>query len=143
MLARRCRARPAADDPTVGVFIDGMCDITGDGPAGQNRALYARDSFDFQMNYDGYSDVQWDQAIAELNIDVAVGDGVITNILGWRDYSGGSGTDVDATINTSFHSRTLTEQNQVSEELRYAGAGNDTQLPNTAASAVSARPSRH
>lgn len=59
--------------------------------------------------------------------------GVITNILGWRDYSGGSGTDVDATINTAFHSRTLTEQDQVSEEFRYAGAGNDTQLPNTAA----------
>ncbi|GFE80154.1 TonB-dependent receptor [Steroidobacter agaridevorans] len=97
-------------------------DITGDGPAGQNRALYARDSFDFQMNYDGYSDVQWDQAIAELNIDVSFGDGVITNILGRRDYTGGSGTDVDATINTAFHSRTLTEQDQLSEELRYAGS---------------------
>jgi iron complex outermembrane recepter protein len=95
--------------------------IDGDGPAAQNRALFSRDSFDFAINDEGYTDVEWDQAIAELNVDVAFGDGVITNILGWRDYTGGAGFDADSTVNTSLHARILTLQDQLSDELRYAG----------------------
>jgi iron complex outermembrane recepter protein len=96
-------------------------DIDGDGSAGQNRALFDRDTFDFAINEEGYNDVEWDQVIAELNIDVGFGNGVVTNILGWRDYTGGTGGDIDSTTNTAFHARILTRQDQLSDELRYAG----------------------
>lgn len=92
-----------------------------DGSPAQNRALFNRDTFDFAVNFEGYNQAKWDQAIAELNIDVAFGDGVITNIFGWRDYTGDSASDIDGTVNTAFHARLKTRQDQMSNELRYAG----------------------
>jgi len=93
----------------------------GDGPAGQNHGLFSRDSFDFSINNRGYTKSDWEQAILEANWDVGFGDGTITNILSYRDYEGLSSGDIDATSNTSFHSRAVNEQNQWSNELRYAG----------------------
>ncbi|MCL4713489.1 MAG: TonB-dependent receptor [Hyphomonadaceae bacterium] len=93
----------------------------GDGPAAQNHALYSRDSFDFAINYPGYGSGNWEQAILETNWDVGFGDGVITNIASWRQYEGLSAGDIDATTFTAFHSRAVNEQEQWSNELRYAG----------------------
>ncbi|HYD71712.1 MAG TPA: TonB-dependent receptor plug domain-containing protein, partial [Candidatus Binatia bacterium] len=104
----------------------------GDGPAAQNHGLYSRDSFDFSVNNRGYGSGDWEQAIFETNWDVGFGDGTITNILGWRQYEGLSSGDIDATgatmapltaaVNgTAFHSRAVNEQEQWSNELRYAG----------------------
>jgi len=93
----------------------------GDGPAAQNHALYSRDSFDFAINNRGFGSGDWEQAILETNWDVGFGDGTVTNITSWRKYEGLSGGDIDATTNTSFHARAVNEQDQWSNELRYAG----------------------
>lgn len=93
----------------------------GDGPAAQNHALYSRDSFDFAINNRGYGSGDWEQAILETNWDVGFGDGTITNIASWREYEGLSSGDIDATSFTAFHSRAVNEQEQWSNELRYAG----------------------
>ncbi|HYD88781.1 MAG TPA: TonB-dependent receptor [Vitreimonas sp.] len=96
-------------------------EANGDGPAAQNHALFSRDSFDFAINNRGFFDGSWEQAILETNWDVGFGDGTITNIYGWRDYEGRSGGDIDAFTISAFHSRALIEQDQWSNELRYAG----------------------
>ncbi|MCR6644294.1 MAG: TonB-dependent receptor [Terricaulis sp.] len=92
-----------------------------DGPAGQNHGLYSRDSFDFSINNRGYANGDWEQIIFETNWDVGFGGGTITNIAAWRSYDGTSGGDIDATSNTAFHARAVNEQEQWSNELRYAG----------------------
>ncbi|HJS79185.1 MAG TPA: TonB-dependent receptor, partial [Vitreimonas sp.] len=43
------------------------------------------------------------------------------NIASWRQYEGISSGDIDATPNFGFHSRAVQEQDQWSNELRYAG----------------------
>ena len=93
----------------------------GDGPAAQNHALFSRDSFDFSIDNRGYGAGDWDQAIFETNWDVGFGDGTVTNIASWRQYEGISSGDIDATPNFGFHSRAVQEQDQWSNELRYAG----------------------
>lgn len=94
----------------------------GDGPAAQNHGMFGRDSFDFSINERGFGSGNWEQAILETNWDVGFGDGTITNIAGWRTYEGLTGGDIDSTPNTAFHSRSVVEQEQFSNELRYAGS---------------------
>ncbi len=93
----------------------------GDGPASQNGGLFSRDSFDFAIDFPGSYDNEWDQAILEASLDVAFGDGEIVNILAWRDYESASSGDIDASPFFLFHSRALTQYEQVSNELRYSG----------------------
>ena len=93
----------------------------GDGPASQNHGMFGRNTFDFAINNPGYGSGDWEQAILETNWDVGFGDGTITNIAGWRTYEGLSGGDIDATPSTGFHSRAIVDQEQFSNELRYAG----------------------
>lgn len=104
------------DIDTVFRFEHG--DITGDGPPGQNHAIYDRDSFGFAVDYTGYADSNWDQAINETNW--RVGNGTFTNIIGWREYAAYTGNDIDSTPRSVFHARTITEAEQFSNELRYA-----------------------
>ena len=93
----------------------------GDGPASQNHALFARDSFDFTVNEKGYSDDDWSQAFLEGNWRVGFGNGTITDVLGWREISGSSAGDVDGRPVLAFHALYSTDQDQLSNELRYAG----------------------
>jgi iron complex outermembrane recepter protein len=93
----------------------------GDGPAGQNHAIFSRDSHDFAINEPGFSDENWDQAILEANIGVSFGNGTITNIAAWRSYDLNTLIDVDSTPGNGLHARAIIEQEQFSEELRYAG----------------------
>jgi len=94
----------------------------GDGPASQNGGLFSRDSFDFSIDFPGSYDNEWDQAILETSLDVAFGDGEIVNILAWRDYENASTGDIDASPIFLFHSEALTQQDQISNELRYSGS---------------------
>lgn len=81
----------------------------------------SEDSFEIAMDEEGWSVREWSQAIAEINHDVDFGDGTITNILAWREfYSDGFG-DIDSLPIHAFHSGSLIDQSQVSNELRYAG----------------------
>jgi iron complex outermembrane recepter protein len=91
----------------------------GDGPAGQNHALFVRDSFDFAIDERGFFDSEWNQAFLETTLEV--GAGTITNILGWREYESTGLDDIDSTPALSFHAGFATEQDQISDELRYAG----------------------
>lgn len=93
----------------------------GDGPPGQNHGLFKPGTFDFSVNLRGSYDNVWDQASAETNIDIGLGDGVITNIAGYRRYRSKALTDVDATPQSFFHADFGVSQSQLSDELRYAG----------------------
>lgn len=97
-------------------------DQDGDGPAGKNHGLYERDNFDFSVDERGRGDLSWEQAIAEANWRVGFGDGVVTNILGWRQLEQGTVADIDSTSDTLFHAFLGVDQEQFSNELRYAGS---------------------
>jgi iron complex outermembrane receptor protein len=90
----------------------------GDGPSAQNRGIFDRESFDFSINEPGfYANEIWTGSFtAELDI----GPGTLTNIFGYRDYTASTRGDIDATPVFLFHSSTLTTQDQISNELRYA-----------------------
>lgn len=94
----------------------------GDGPAGQNHALFSRGGFDFSIDNPGYAQSDWEQAILEANWRVAFGNGVITSITAWRDVEMGWAADIDSTPNFVFHTRILNAHRQHSQELRYAGS---------------------
>ncbi|MDZ4691486.1 TonB-dependent receptor [Terricaulis sp.] len=96
--------------------------IHGDGPAGQNHALFDRGSFDFAIDNRGYAATDWEQAILEMNWRVGFGDGVITSISGWRNVEVPWAADIDSTSSFVFHTRVLNAQSQRSQELRYAGS---------------------
>lgn len=96
--------------------------VDGDGPAGQNHAIHARDSFDFAIDNRGYAATDWEQAILEMNWRVPFGDGVVTSISGWRSVEVPWAADIDSTTNFVFHTRVLNAHEQLSQELRYAGS---------------------
>ncbi|MFV8781872.1 TonB-dependent receptor [Microbulbifer sp. SA54] len=79
------------------------------------------DSFEVAQNEEGFQKDEWNQVITEYNQDVAFGNGTITNILAWREYSANGIGDIDSLPITAFHARTRVDQSQLSNELRYAG----------------------
>jgi iron complex outermembrane recepter protein len=90
----------------------------GDGPSGQNRAFFDRNTFDFAIDEPGnYSNEIW---TGSLKADWDIGPGTLTNIFGWRKFDGTTRGDIDATPVFLFHSNTETAQEQFSNELRYA-----------------------
>lgn len=93
----------------------------GDGPSAQNRGLYDREGFDFAVDNEGFYDTTAYTGSIKLDWDVALGDGTITNIFGYRDFSSATDSDIDATSLFLFHSTTELEQDQISNELRYTG----------------------
>lgn len=93
----------------------------GDGAASQNRGIFDRETFRFSVNERGLTDNSWNQLVWTTDIGVAFGNGRITNILGWREYDSRFAVDVDGTPSTIFHLPIGIRQEQVSEELRYAG----------------------
>lgn len=107
-----------------------------DGPAARNSGVYDRDSFDIAV--DNIGSYQNDTLFASLrtDYDVNFGNGRITNIFGYRDLDSTSNGDIDAlptvfapTATSGgvpvptflFHSDTELVQEQISNELRYAG----------------------
>jgi len=93
-------------------------DSKGDGPAGQNRGIFDRDSFDFAIDNAGFYDSEI--LTTSLTAEWDIGPGTLTNIFGYRDYSALTDADIDATTLFLFHSNTETAQDQISNELRYA-----------------------
>ncbi len=108
----------------------------GDGPASQNHVSglgapnvffsAPRDSFDFSIDEVGFYTNESDAVTAEVNWDVSFGEGTITNIFGWRQAKGTTRGDIDATPLFLFHADSTTDQDQISNELRYAGRFFDT-----------------
>ncbi len=103
----------------------------GQGPAGQTHingsgvpgffANFERDSFDFAIDEEGFSDLENDLVTFQINWDVAFGDGTITNIFGWKDFSAVGASDIDAQPVWLFHAEFWNYQEQFSNELRYNG----------------------
>ena len=96
-------------------------DTSGDGAVVSNFGLFGRQSFGISLDEEGKATSDWDQAILETNIRGLPGDGVITNVAGYRRYKAFVRGDIDASPIFAFHSETLTRQDQFSDELRYAG----------------------
>ncbi|MCY4013208.1 MAG: TonB-dependent receptor [Gammaproteobacteria bacterium] len=103
-------------DVTV-IYKRGTSD--GDGPATQNRRRFA--GFDFAIDEPGFSVVDWQHVIVEANRRAMPGGGQVTNVFGWRTVGHESRADIDSTAEPIFHLLAFTEQEQVSNELRYTG----------------------
>jgi iron complex outermembrane receptor protein len=96
-------------------------DSTGDGPAGQNRGLFERDSFEFSIDEPGNYNNSVLSGTLRMEQDVDFGDGQITTIFGYRDMDSSTLGDIDASPVDIFHSTTLFTQEQLSTEMRYNG----------------------
>jgi len=121
--------RGALEGRFGGLMIRGKLDYfesEGDGPSGQNRGRFSRDTFDMSIdNEGGYANEIWTGSVtAELD----VGPGTLTNVFGYRTYSATTDGDIDALPAFLFHSTTETEQDQISNELRYAVSIGNTEL---------------
>jgi iron complex outermembrane receptor protein len=94
----------------------------GDGAAEQGYNLIGvGDGFQINLNERGHNDVNWTSLTSETTVNVAFGDGVITNVFGWRNYEQELGYDVDGSPFTVLHTDSYMDQEQFSNELRYAG----------------------
>ncbi|HEX7782619.1 MAG TPA: TonB-dependent receptor [Sphingobium sp.] len=111
------RIKPTSETELILRYEHGK--ITGDGAVWQNATFST--GFDTAANDEGATNLRWDQFIAEANIDVAFGDGRITNIFGWRDVGQYSRTDLDGRPLIQFHADIRFDQDQISNELRYSG----------------------
>jgi len=98
----------------------------GDGPASQNHAIYSRNSHDFSVHRDGFFDNEWSSLSLEANVDVDFGDGLVTNIFGWREFEGDTYSDLDG--QGGFSIGTYTDQEQYSNEIRYTGTFSDVDV---------------
>jgi len=106
-------------------------DTDGQGPAAQSRTNGSgidgqifnaeSDSLDFSIDELGFDVSNWDQFTARLDWDIPFGSGTITNIFGYREFDQESRLDVDASPLFLFHANFATQQDQISNELRYNG----------------------
>lgn len=106
-------------------------EFDGDGPAAQSHVNgsgvpgqvrnFSRDSFDFSINDGTFNTSEWNNFVVEAAFDVSFGDGQIVNVLGYRDFSNLGLSDIDASSSNIFHAEFGTEQDQISNELRYNG----------------------
>ncbi len=99
--------------------------LKGDGAASQNPAFQDRHDFRINQDYRGFTDLNWEQVTSESNINVAFGEGVITNVAGYRNVDDLSAVDADGTPILGFHDIFDVQVEQVSNELRYAGRFGD------------------
>jgi len=126
-------------------------DTNGDGPAGQSHQngsgvnsfatnlgggdlsqTFDRNSFDFAVNTRGFQESEWINFSLKTDIDVAFGDGTITNIFGFRDFEQNGLSDIDAGVLSVFDAFFNIDQDQISNELRYNGRFLDDRLDFTA-----------
>ncbi|MEC9376081.1 MAG: TonB-dependent receptor [Pseudomonadota bacterium] len=98
----------------------------GDGAAWTNvdaQRAGAQEDFTTTSDEVGLTDMEWNQVTFEVNWDV--GGGTLTNILGWREADVASFTDVDGSFAPIFSGGGNTDQDQFSNELRWAGNFSD------------------
>ena len=108
----------------------------GDGPASQSHTNgfgvpgqpvnFDRESFGFSIDEPGFANFENDFFTFEANWDIGFGDGTITNIFGWKEYSATSLSDIDAQPTWMFHAPAWSDQEQLSNELRYTGQFGNT-----------------
>lgn len=81
------------------------------------------DEFTTTMDDYGVTDLEWNQATFEINWDIL--GGTLTNIAGWREVKAFATADVDGQFLPIFTAPGNTNQDQVSNEIRWAGQIND------------------
>ena len=98
-------------------------DRDGDGAAVQNTVRFDRRSHDFSVNNDGFLDTRIHVLSTRLDWAVALGNGTVTNIFGWRDAQVDALNSVDELASTTAirNAETLLRAEQFSNELRYTG----------------------
>ena len=96
-------------------------DGDGDGPAVQNRLLFDRDSHDFAIDQGGHNRAEVHFFTLRADWDVALGNGTVTNVFGWRDSRLDQLTDLDSLPLPIFDLDAVHTAEQVSNEVRYAG----------------------
>ncbi len=98
-------------------------DRDGDGAAVQNTVRFDRRSHDFSVNNDGFLDTKIHILSTRLDWAVALGNGTVTNIFGWRDAQADALSSVDELASTTAlrNLETLLRAEQFSNELRYTG----------------------
>lgn len=96
-------------------------DSRSDGPSGQNRGLFERDTFDMSIDNDGSAEGKVWLVSHRTDWEVDFGNGTLTNVIGYRDQDSSTDGDIDSTPLHLFHSLTELTQEQFSEEFRYAG----------------------
>ena len=98
----------------------------GDGAAWTSVSLQqagALPEFTTILNDIGFTDIEWNQMTLEANFDI--GRGTLTNILGYRKVEADSATDVDGINTPIFFVPGFTDQDQISNELRWSGLFSD------------------
>ena len=94
----------------------------GDGAAWANVTEQRAGTLqDFKTTSDeiGFTEIDWYQSTIEVNVD-AFG-GTFTDILGYREVEADSGADIDGTLFPIFAAPGFTNQDQISNELRWSG----------------------
>ncbi|GFM30286.1 TonB-dependent receptor [Novosphingobium sp. PY1] len=96
---------------------------SGDGVVTQNQFLFPdKDDFRVALNEEGFNDSKFTNVTLETNLETAIGNGVITNIIGWRHVDSNSLGDIDSSPTPpTAHLAVYIRQQQLSDELRYAG----------------------
>ncbi len=79
--------------------------------------------WDLRLDNPGVSDIEVDSLTLEMNWDI--GHGVITSITGYRDLSVYNHTDFDGSGFSGFNQSIDMEQDQFSQEIRYASTFSD------------------
>ena len=113
-------------------------DIDGDGPSSQSHVngfgvpgtpiSHDPKSFDFAIDEPGFQTNETNFFSTEIEWNVS-DTGTITNIFGWRDYTGAALSDIDAQPVPFFHGSFGSNAEQISNELRYNGMlGDNTNL---------------
>ena len=103
----------------------------GDGPASQTHtngsgvsgffANFRRNSHDLSIDNPGYIDMENDLVTFQTDWGVEFGNGTITNIFGWKKFTGEGSSDIDSQPVWLFHAPFNSNQEQYSNELRYNG----------------------
>jgi iron complex outermembrane receptor protein len=127
-----------ASDDTEWVFRYEYQENESDGPAAQSHTNgrgipgafgnFDRNSFDFSVDEEGFSNSESHFFSTETNVDVELGDGTITNIFGWRNYESQTNGDIDASPQWLFHAPADIDAEQFSNELRYNGQFDKTNV---------------
>ncbi len=100
---------------------------TGDGAAWTNVSAQragAQPDFATASDETGFTEIDWTQATLEFNL-AEIGGGTLTNILGYRRVNADSAADIDGTDLPIFSAPGMTDQKQISNEIRWSGSFGD------------------
>lgn len=102
-------------------FIGEHGESRGDGPVNSNPGGSVQaPAFGSRSGFIGRSEIEYNSAVVEANLDVGDNGGRITNIFGYRDYDVMVAADNDGAPAANFHIGSFIRQHQYSNELRYA-----------------------